>query len=106
MPPGPRHPERPQYWRRGTDEDPHSAEAAANTGLYYFGVKNYEMAASWAQKALDLDPGLANASDLLEKSRSAMSLPTPALSRQAGEQFAVNGDALAAKGDAPGALQA
>jgi tetratricopeptide (TPR) repeat protein len=98
------------WWLRAVHEEASSAQAQSNLGLYYFAKKNFNEALACAEKAVALDPSLANAQDLLLKSRAAVSgqgATQPGSQGAipgAGAQYAATGDALACKGDTLGAL--
>ncbi len=97
-------------WTRAVQEEPQSAEALANLGLYYFDVKNYDQSMFHARKALEQNPGLANARELLEKSRLMLNQAPAAAPQQeaglSGTQWAAKADQFAQKGEATQALKA
>jgi tetratricopeptide (TPR) repeat protein len=95
-------------WKRAVAEEPGSAEALANLGLFYFDSRDYDQSLSCAHKALDIHPGLPNAQELLDKSLAMLNRPAPAQRQAPGAaaQWASQGDQHAQKGDAVEALKA
>lgn len=93
-------------WKRAVDEEPASAEAVANLGLYYFDSKNYDAALMQSRRALELSPGMANAKELMAKASAMLNHARPQSGLSPGQQWAAKGDALAMKSQAKEALKA
>ena len=99
-------------WSRAVDEDPRSAEAQADLGLFYFDSRDYDRALSQANKALRLAPEMPNAKQLRELAMqriggvSPAPAPAAAPGAQAGMADALQGDQYAQSGHPAEALAA
>ena len=96
-------------WKRAVLEEPASAEAQANLGLYFYNRKDYDQSLSQANKALKLNPDLANAHELrnlsLQKLGGAPAAPAPRAAPD-GPAYAMKGDQLATQNKPADALAA
>lgn len=96
-------------WARAVQEDPTSAEAQADLGLYYFDTHDYDRALSQANKTLQLNPDMPNAKQLRDLSLQrvgGLAAPTAAPAAQNGMDDAMRGDQFAQSGRPAEALAA